>query len=100
MPPSNMRYITASLTNQIADILCVDDKVLLTPPVPSTRLMPKTKLLTKQMVFNDSTGCEKSREARNLSGARFLKCCGLVNRLTGHKLKAHAYLVDCLSKIV
>ena len=26
MPPSNMRYIAASLTNQIADILCVDDK--------------------------------------------------------------------------
>ena len=27
MPPSNMRYIAASLTNQIADILCVDDKI-------------------------------------------------------------------------
>ena len=27
MPPSNMRYIAASLTNQIADILCVDDKL-------------------------------------------------------------------------
>ena len=26
MLPSNMRYIAASLTNQIADILCVDDK--------------------------------------------------------------------------
>ena len=24
MPPSNMRYIAASFTNQIADILCID----------------------------------------------------------------------------
>ena len=27
IPPSNMRYIAASLTNQIVDILCVDDKL-------------------------------------------------------------------------
>ena len=28
MPPLNMRYIAASLTNQIEDILCVDDKTV------------------------------------------------------------------------
>ena len=28
MPPSNMGYIAASLINQIADILCVDDNLL------------------------------------------------------------------------